>query len=98
MEDSDMVEVGLSRLARAPVPQELSLVEQRVLGSISAMGAQVHTAGLRGLRTLAAAGALMMGVVAGALPSAKAYELQSELSPLDGSSALAPSTLLLYGQ
>lgn len=97
MEDERMVEIGLNRLAHAAVPAELADLEQRVLGSISAEGLQARHSASSGLRLAAAGLALSMGFIAGALPSTEAYA-SAALSPLDGSSELAPSTLLLNGR
>ena len=94
MEDERMVDIGLNRLAQAPVPAELADLEQRVLGTIQAAGVRAHGGASSGLRLAAAGLALSMGIVAGALPSTDAYA-SAALSPLDGSSDLAPSTLLL---
>ena len=98
MKDEDMVDIGLSRLAHAPVPRELADIEQRVLHSIGAAGLEIPGSTIRGFRLAAAALALAMGIVAGASPSTEALASPASLSPLDGSSALAPSTLLLSGQ
>lgn len=89
-----MVEVALHRLAQAPVPAKLAEVERKVLGSIAAEGPHSGGALVRELRFAAAIGALVMGIAAGALPSSEA-SASSSLTPLDGTSALFPSSLLL---
>lgn len=92
----DIVEVELSLLARAPVPPELAEIERRVLDSVDGVVGGASSGITRELRLAAAAGALIMGMAAGSLPSSEAYASAS-LTPLDGASALAPSSLLLAG-
>lgn len=92
-----MIDIALRRLAQAPVPPELATMEQRVLASIADELAYARS-GIRGrVGAFAAVGALVVGIAVGALPGSGANATPS-LSPLDSTSALAPSTLLLRGQ
>lgn len=83
----------LERLARAPTPAGLVNVEAAVLGRIAGELPARGRDGF-GLSAFAAAAAMSMGVLGGAVPR-EADSAQAALSPLTGVSSLAPSSLLM---
>lgn len=91
---NDRVEAALRRLAQAPVPPALADIERRVLDSIAREADRPRNGLMRELRLAAAVGALLMGIVAGSMQSSDTSSSFS-LSPLDGASVLAPSSVLL---
>lgn len=90
------IDAVLERLAQSPVPEGLAAIEGQVLSRITGEGP--GSARARSLRYAAGGLALALGIVVGALPSDADYRAPAALTPLDGSSALAPSTLLLSGE
>ena len=87
----DNLEAVLMRLAQAPVPAGLDMIEAGVFARIAARPAA--SASIRvGVMTIAAA--LVMGIVGARIPAGQTG-LVSPLSPLAAVSPLAPSTLLV---
>ncbi len=85
------LDAALSRLAHAPVPHALALLEERVLSRIASRPVAARTS--VGLASITVVAALMIGVVGSAVPASAART--PSLSPLGAPSRLAPSTLLL---
>ncbi len=86
----DDLDRALARLADAPVPVALDGIETRVLARIGAQStARYAGAGFGAVAVVA----LMIGMVGAELP-ATASPAAASLTPLGGTSALAPSTLL----
>lgn len=83
------IDETLAELASAPVPAALNGLEARVLAQIG-MRPITRRAGL-GVGVIAGV-ALVIGMLGAGLPAAPG--IASSLSPLDGHSPLAPSTLL----
>ena len=87
MDDLDAV---LMKLAQAPVPASLDMIEARVFARIAARPAARVGMGI-GAMTIAAA--LAIGIFGARIPT-KETGAVSPLSPLGPVSPLAPSTLL----
>jgi hypothetical protein len=90
---SQDIDNALQRLADDQVPTGLMSIESVVLERVSehrfSPAGQYTT-----LRVFAVAGALLMGVAGGLMPTDEA-EAQPSLTPVAGASDLAPSSLLL---
>lgn len=87
---SDDISRVLARLSEQPVPGALAQTETRVLQRIAAFGPRLRD--LPAAFWIAAIGfALLMGIVGGALSTARE---EAPLFPLAPESRLAPSTLL----
>ena len=87
MDDLDAV---LMRLAHAPVPARLDMIEARVLARIAARpAARVGT----GVGAMTIAAAVIIGIFGAGIPVEQVGAV-SPLSPLGPVSPLAPSTLL----
>lgn len=82
----------LARLARAPAPQALDGLEERVLAQIAMPRASRAGLGV-GAITIAA---LTIGMIGAGLPASPSTA--SPLSPFGANSPLAPSTLLVGAQ
>ena len=88
----DDIDEALAWLATDRVPARLAATETVILARVS--GHCFGTSEIPGAwRTAGVAAALIMGIAGGLLPNESARATHS-LSPLDGSSALAPSALL----
>jgi hypothetical protein len=81
----------LTKLAMAPVPDDLDGMEAKVLARIAAR--PLARIGM-GVGAMTIATALVMGIVGAGVPTRQASAM-SPLSPLGPVSPLAPSTLLL---
>jgi hypothetical protein len=90
MDDLDRT---LAKLAGAPVPAELAIIDARVLARIGARP-DARAAGL-GIGMVAVA-ALVIGMAGARLPAP--VRAGASLAPLGGVSPLAPSTLLATEQ
>jgi hypothetical protein len=85
------IDKALQRLADDQVPAGLTSIDSVVLERVS--GHRFSPAGQYAtLRVFAVAGALLMGIAGGLMPTAEA---QPSLTPVAGASDLAPSSLLL---
>lgn len=82
---------ALARLAGAPVPAALDEIEAGVLARISVRPA-VRQAGI-GIGVVTTIAALAIGMVGAGVPASASGA--ASLAPLGGSSALAPSMLLV---
>jgi hypothetical protein len=81
----------LTKLAMAPVPDDLDGMEAKVLARIAAR--PLARIGM-GVGAMTIATALVMGIVGAGVPTRQASAM-SPLSPLGPMSPLSPSTLLL---
>ncbi len=86
----DNLDAILTRLAEAPVPASLDMIQARVLARIAAQPAATSGTGMAAI-TIAAA--LVMGILGARVPG-RATGTALPLSPLAPVSPLAPSTLL----
>ncbi len=82
----------LARLARAPIPQALDGLEERVLAQIAIPRASRAGLGVSAITIVA----LAIGVIGAGLPASPSTA--SPLSPFGANSPLAPSTLLVGAQ
>jgi hypothetical protein len=90
---SQEIDSDLQRLADDQVPAGLTSIDSVVLEQVA--GHRFSPAGqYTTLRVFAVAGALLMGVAGGFMPTEEA-EAQPSLTPVAGASDLAPSSLLL---
>lgn len=89
----DDLDRALTRLAGAPVPPELDVVDAHVLARIGARRSASATG--VGIGVVAVT-ALVMGVAGAGLPSRASAG--ASLAPLGGLSPLAPSNLLVADQ
>lgn len=87
----DDLDRALARLAGVPAPAALDGLEARVLARIGARPT-VAKAGF-GIGVVTTIAALAIGVVGAGMPATPGRA--ATLGPLDGSSSLAPSTLLI---
>lgn len=87
----DDLDKALARLAGEPVPAELDGIEAGVLARISARPA-AQRAGI-GIGIMTTIAALLIGMAGAGVPATATSA--ASLSPLGGSSPLAPSTLLI---
>ena len=89
--DMDNLDAALMKLAHAPVPASLDVIEAKVFARIAARPtARVGT----GIGAMTVAAALVIGIFGAGIPTSEAGAV-SPLSPLGPVSPLAPSTLLV---
>lgn len=87
----DDLDTALGRLARAPVPTRLAMLDVEPFDWLGDMGRNPGS-GLR-LGASAAIAAILIGVAGSTVPSGP-VEARALLSPLGPTAPLAPSTLL----
>lgn len=86
------VDEALERLARAPVPAGLLIIEQAVLDRVRGDRHDAfHNSGT--VRAAVILGALVVGIAGGTIPSKHAHPGHG-LAPFGSAAELAPSTLL----
>ena len=83
---------GLRRLAETPMPTRLASIQAEVLEEVAGHRFGSGRSGVLGAALVA--GALIMGIGVGTLPSEEA-RARSAVGPLGGAPELAPSTLLV---
>lgn len=91
--NGDALDGALDRLARTPAPAGLAGIEAEILDRLGSER-PVRSRESLGLSAAAAALALTMGVLGGAVPLGS-DEAQAALTPLTDGTRLAPSTLLM---
>ena len=89
----DEIDMDLQRLGRDAVPLRLNALEDNVLGKV-ANHSFAHSGAPMMVRVGAVAGALLMGVVGGLMPT-QTTQAELPLAPFAGASDLAPASLLL---
>jgi hypothetical protein len=89
----NQIDDAIRRLAETPVPSGLASIEAAVLEEVAGHRFG-RSKGSGALGVVLAAGALVMGIGAGTLPSGEA-KARSAVGPFGGAPELAPSTLLV---